>query len=274
MLERTQQLERINYDLQREIVDRKQAEKALRLTLQKTHELYTLSQHISLVRSPDEVLQVLLSSSYLKYTTRASVAIFDALWQNADNPPGGCTILTAWNRDPDTQLYVGQHMSLEDYGVVPPFSSSEVLFINDLRKDPRVSDSMRQRLLSLRTASSILFPLVAGGEWYGMLSLHFRFVEMMSSEDILHLRGLVDEAAMAIYNFQLLENEAHARREAERANNLKLKFLAMISHECVCRWRRSKALPAPCWPMTWSGSLPASASSLPRSILKPTSWPN
>jgi PAS domain S-box-containing protein len=229
--ERTLQLERTNDDLQREIVDRKHAERTLRLTLQKTHELYTLSQHISLVRSPEEVLQVLLSSSYLKYTTRASVAVFDSIWQDNDKAPKGCTILTAWNREPDTQLYIGQHLSLEDYGLVPPFSRSEVLFISDLRKDPRVSQSMRQRLLSLRTASSLLFPLVAGGEWYGMLSLHFRFVEMMSSEDIPHLRGLVDEAAMAIYNFQLLENEARARLEAEHANNLKLKFLAMISHE-------------------------------------------
>ncbi|CAG0935771.1 Alkaline phosphatase synthesis sensor protein PhoR [Thermoflexales bacterium] len=231
VLERTRQLEVINHDLQHEITERKQAEKALRLALQRTRELYTLSQHISLARSTEEVLQILLSSSYLKYTARASVAIFDAIWREDENPPAGCTILAAWNRDPETQLYLEQHMSLEEYGLIPPFSRREVLFINDIRNDTRISEVMRQRLLSVHTASSLLFPLIASGEWYGMFSIHFRFVDIVNAEDILHLRGLVDEAAMAIYNFQLLENEAQARREAERANNLKMKFLAMISHE-------------------------------------------
>ncbi|HSD83482.1 MAG TPA: GAF domain-containing protein, partial [Anaerolineae bacterium] len=231
VLQRTQQLEVINYDLQREVMERKQAEKALRLALQRTHELYTLSQHVSLARSSEEVLQILLSSSYLRYTSRTSVAIFDTVWQDEGNPPDGCTILAAWNRDPETPLYIGQHMALEEYGLVTPFSHREVLFINDIRNDARISEVMRQRLLKVHTASSLLFPLIASGEWYGMLSIHFRFVDLVNTEDILHLRGLVDEAAMAIYNFQLLENEAHARREAEHANNLKLRFLAMISHE-------------------------------------------
>jgi two-component system sensor histidine kinase KdpD len=54
---------------------------------------------------------------------------------------------------------------------------------------------------------------------------------MTNKEDLRHMRGLVDEAAIAIRNIHLLEKEAEARREAEKANELKLKFLAMISHE-------------------------------------------
>jgi hypothetical protein len=211
-------------------MERKRAEEALRLSLRKTRELYEVSQNISLVRTPAETLQVLLASSYLNHATRASVAIFNANWLEGHRPES-CTIVTAWNRDPETALHIGEQMTLEEYGVVETYAGYEPLVIDDIRNDPRVSESMRGRLLTLGTASSILFPLIASGEWYGMLSLHFKFTKMMQAEDIRHLRGLVDEAATAIYNLRSLEAEARARREAERANSLKMKFLAMISHE-------------------------------------------
>jgi two-component system sensor histidine kinase KdpD len=50
-------------------------------------------------------------------------------------------------------------------------------------------------------------------------------------DDLRHIRGLVDQTAIAIDNIRLLAAEAKARHEAEQANDLKLKFLAMISHE-------------------------------------------
>ena len=86
-------------------------------------------------------------------------------------------------------------------------------------------------LPDLRTHSLIILPLIAGGEWYGLLSLHFKTRRMTNMDDLRHMRGLVDETAIAIKNMRLLEAESQARHEAEVANDLKLKFLAMISHE-------------------------------------------
>ncbi len=231
VVERTRQLENANQKLQVEIFERELADEALRSSLQKTRELYEISQTMGLVNTPDELLQALLSSSYLESAIRASVAIFDRIWQKNDAPPASCTILTAWNQQPETLLYIGQEMTLVEYGLIEPYSRNEPLVLADIHHDPRVNEVMRQRLMGVGVVGSVIFPLIAGGEWYGLLSLHFDQVIMLNTDDIRHLEGLVDEVAMGIYNFRLLEAEARARHEAEEANNLKLKFLAMISHE-------------------------------------------
>jgi two-component system, OmpR family, sensor histidine kinase KdpD len=83
----------------------------------------------------------------------------------------------------------------------------------------------------LKTHSLIIFPLTARGVWYGVLSLHFQLRRAIKVDDLRHIRGLVDQTAIAIDNIRLLAAEAKARQEAEQANDLKMKFLAMISHK-------------------------------------------
>jgi PAS domain S-box-containing protein len=229
--ERTSQLAKANRNLQREIFERELTDEALRSSLQKTRELYEISQTMGVVNTPEELLRALLSSSYLESIIRASIAVFDRIWQKDDVPPASCTILTAWNKEPETLLYLDQEMSLVEYGLIEPYSRNEPQIIADIHDNFYLNDVTRQRLMEIGVAGSILFPLLAGGQWYGVLSLHFDQVIALDIEDIRHLQGLVDEVAMGIYNFRLLEAEAHARRVAEEANNLKLKFLAMISHE-------------------------------------------
>jgi PAS domain S-box-containing protein len=231
VVDRTSELKATNHKLQREVLERELADEALQISLQKTRELYEISQTMGLVNTPDELLMTLLSSSYLKSAIRASVAIFDQVWEEDGVHPSVCTIIFAWNKNPETLLYIGQEMTLVEYGLIEPYSQNETIIIADINHDPRVNEVMCQRLKNIGVVGSVIFPLVAGGEWYGALSLHFDDVIMFNPDDLRHLEGLVDEVAMGIYNFRLLEAEAHARREAEEANNLKLKFLAMVSHE-------------------------------------------
>ncbi len=228
--ERTAQLEQLNRDLENEIGGRQQTSRALRAVLRRTRELYRISQAIGTVRSPDEVLQALLSSSFLRKTSRASIAIFDGPWSD-DVPPQHCAILAAWNSEDDVPAFVGQRFTLEGFGLVPPFTRDEPIVIEDIRSNQGLSDRARERFEILKTRSLIIFPLIAGGQWYGALSLHFNARRALAVEDVRHLRGLVDQTAIAIDNIRLLTAEAKARREAEQANDLKLKFLAMISHE-------------------------------------------
>jgi PAS domain S-box-containing protein len=229
--ERTRQLERTNEDLQHEIVEREQADMALQVSLQKTRELYEISQKISLMRVPEDVLKALLSSTYLKSAVRASIITFDSIWKADGPPPVSGTVLTALNKDPQRPLHIGTEFTLSETGFMEFYVRYEPLVVIDIASDPRIAEAQRQNFFDLGMASAVIFPLIASGEKYGMLWLYFAQVGELNMDDVHYLRGLVDQAATAIYNFRLLEAEARARHEAEEANSLKLKFLAMISHE-------------------------------------------
>ena len=76
-----------------------------------------------------------------------------------------------------------------------------------------------------------IFPLVALGNWLGCLLVFFSQEKHFEPVELRHIKVLVDQATITLYNLQLLEIEAESRHEAERANEIKTRFLAMISHE-------------------------------------------
>jgi signal transduction histidine kinase/PAS domain-containing protein len=229
--DRTKELENANRDLHVEITGHQQASQNLHTQLTRTRELYRISQAIGKVRDPNEVLRLLLRSSYLKSVSRASIALLDKAWIKGKSRPRFCTVFAEWNKGANLPRFINRQFTLAEYGVVRPYSYGQPIAIQNIQSKPNLSEATRQRFAALHTRGLIVLPLVAGGEWYGLLSLHFNTERMTNKEDLRHMRGLVDETAIAIRNIHLLEEEAAARREAEQANQLKLKFLAMISHE-------------------------------------------
>lgn len=229
--ERTSQLEVINRKLHREVTKHKKVSRDLHILLNRTQELYRISQAIGTVRLPNEVLSVLLSSSYLKNASRASIAILDRPWLEKGPPPEHCSILAEWNRGADRPKYPNHQFTLQEYGIVLPVPYAQPIVIAEIQSIQELPRRVRSRFSSLGTKSLIILPLIANGEWYGLLSLHYSTRRMLDMDDLRHIRGLVDETAIAIKNVCLLDAESQARHEAEIANELKLKFLAMISHE-------------------------------------------
>ncbi|XHX79794.1 MAG: GAF domain-containing protein [Stenomitos frigidus ULC029] len=74
-------------------------------------------------------------------------------------------------------------------------------------------------------------PLMIDGKAVGGLSLSFKQFKQLSQDDREFMLALSRQCAQAIFRTQLYEAERDARAEAERANQVKDEFLAVLSHE-------------------------------------------
>jgi len=75
------------------------------------------------------------------------------------------------------------------------------------------------------------FPLVTEGRVIGCISLSFKQSKQLSEADQAFILALSRQCAQAIVRAQLYEAEHQARTAAERANQVKDEFLAILSHE-------------------------------------------
>lgn len=81
------------------------------------------------------------------------------------------------------------------------------------------------------TQALVCLPLIVEGHILGAVGLTFPEPRTFDSLDRGFLIALAQQCAQALDRARLYEAEAVARREAEKANELKTRFLAMISHE-------------------------------------------
>ena len=111
------------------------------------------------------------------------------------------------------------------------FHPSKPVIVTEISKDQRLTPMVRDLLLEGQIQTLAIFPLVALGNWLGCLLVFFSQEKHFEPVELRHIKVLVDQATITLYNLQLLEIEAESRHEAERANEIKTRFLAMISHE-------------------------------------------
>lgn len=221
-----------------DITDQKQVELALRKALDRSRELLTVSHKMSLAHRPDMVLKALMSAHELRSARRAAVLFFE---DPESGPIRGVELIASWQSrshldslpsdDIDLPLWKGESSLFEEPGLWELFQPNKPIVFTEIESDPRIDPRIRHLLLEGQIHTMAIFPLVALGNWLGCLLIFYTQEHFFEPIELRHLKVFVDQATITLYNLRVLEVEKESRQEAERANEIKTRFLAMISHE-------------------------------------------
>jgi two-component system sensor histidine kinase KdpD len=157
-----------------------------------------------------------------------------------ESPIGGPSreieVVTLWSSVPYPTGSIPNESSndasiFEDLALLDLIHPSKPVIVTQISQDQRLTPLVRDMLREGQIQTVAIFPLVALGNWLGCLLVFYPQDKHFEPIELRHIKMLVDQATITMYNLRLLEVEAESRHEAERANEIKTKFLAMISHE-------------------------------------------
>jgi signal transduction histidine kinase/AraC-like DNA-binding protein/ABC-type sugar transport system substrate-binding protein len=104
---------------------------------------------------------------------------------------------------------------------------NEAIFIPDAHRSPRFSPDPNWP----DTRTRVILPIRLGGKVIGLLDLHSNQSTLRTRQELVGLQSLADQLGIAISNARLYGEALQAQAAAEKADRLKTRLLANVSHE-------------------------------------------
>lgn len=211
-----------------DITEQQQVDVTLRKTLDRSREQFDLSHKLSLARKPEAVLRTLMSAHEFQTAQRSALLFFEDIIAGQER---SMVLTAAWQSSQDLPPWTTELAMYEEPDFHVLLHHNQPLIITNIKGDPRIKNNIRDLLLDGQIQTMAIFPLIASGKWLGCLLIYFSQEHHFDHKELRQLRVLIDQTSITLFNLRLLEVEEDSRHEAERANEIKTEFLAMISHE-------------------------------------------
>jgi len=180
-------------------------------TLGETRALYESSREITSAGEMSEVLTAVLNNLAHTGVHTAAVALFDApTREQAKN----IEMAGTWDYAGTPRLAPGVRFEIANFPLFDRITSEEALVSQDLLSDPAIDDMAKAVLGGLGLRAMAITPLVARGQWMGVLFALLETAHTFTPSELNFHRALADQAAVAIDSRRLLaETQQRAERE-------------------------------------------------------------
>jgi GAF domain-containing protein/HAMP domain-containing protein len=181
-------------------------------TLGETRALYESSREITSAGEMAEVLTAVLNNLAHTGVHTAAVALFDApTREQAKN----IELAGTWDYTGTPRLAPGVRFEIASFPLFGRVTSEKALVSQDLLSDPEIDEMAKAVLGGLGLRAMAITPLVARGQWMGVLFALMETAHTFTPSELNFHRALADQAAVAIDSRRLLaETQRRAEREA------------------------------------------------------------
>jgi PAS domain S-box-containing protein len=175
-------------------------------SLAETQALSTGSARIIAAANLDDILDALVRTTRLSDLDQVIIELFDRPWDA--QPPKTMVNAAVWTCSDKTPVEpVGTVYALAELPFLNLLSRSAPLVIRDMLTDERVDPATRAMVVDrLGIRGEVFWPLVAGGQWFGVLSGQSGKALSLDPSDIRQIGSLVAQAASAVQSMKLQED--------------------------------------------------------------------
>ena len=187
-----------------------------RLALASTEALYSGSERVVRSASYDQNLAALVESTAVRRFERASIMLYNREWRTDagdQGVPESGQIVATWERSGgNARIPIGVAYPLRLMDGAGFLNPDQPTFIPDVQH-ALISPEIRAAISPLGR-SVALFPMVAGDQWIGMLTVASDEPVKLSEAELRQVQSLVRQAAAVLQGLRLLEqSRARAQRE-------------------------------------------------------------